>query len=261
MGMLNNMPNQQNIHYAYCLRNVRYGWSLEQRRTYFSWFTKEAKTKGGNSFQGFLSNIRKEALANCSVGERAAVADITGEKLVVQPIPSELPTPKGPGHKWNYDEILKLVGSGLTKRDFENGKRTFNAAKCVLCHRFDGSGGSIGPDLTGVVSRFSYRDLLENIIEPSKVISDQYESEILDTLDGIVTGRVVGEDEKTLTVLTDAYKPSKLTVIKKADVDGRRKAKSSIMPGELLNTLNKDEVLDLIAYMMSRGNKADKVFR
>ena len=56
------------------------------------------------------------------------------------------------------------------KRDFDRGRKLFGEAQCFSCHRFDNEGGAQGPDLTSVAGRFSQRDLLESVVEPSKVI-------------------------------------------------------------------------------------------
>ena len=91
------------------------------------------------------------------------------------------------------DELVPIVESGLKqKRDFDRGRTLFAAAQCFACHRYDNEGGAVGPDLTGVSGRFSTRDLLESIVLPSKVISDQYEAVIIATTDGkVVTGRIM----------------------------------------------------------------------
>ena len=64
-------------------------------------------------------------------------------------------------------------------------------AQCAKCHRFRGDGGISGPDLTSVSGRFGTKDILESIIEPSKVISDQYAAQQFAMADGrVITGRV-----------------------------------------------------------------------
>src|SRR5690606_26550630 len=109
--------------------------------------------------------------------EKTALAEVLAEA----PPPSDfaaLPQPKGPGKEWTIDELLPLVEKELSGRDFQNGKDMFAAARCFACHRFAGQGGAAAPDLTGVRGRFSNRDLLESIIEPSKAVSDQYEATV-----------------------------------------------------------------------------------
>ena len=60
----------------------------------------------------------------------------------------------------------------------------FAAANCYACHHFAGDGGAVGPDLTGLAGRFSPRDILESVLEPSKVISDQYAASVITTTTG-----------------------------------------------------------------------------
>ena len=124
---------------------------------------------GGASYEGFVINIRKEALANVSPGERRAL-----EATTIEPPPAvdELPQPKGPGRERTVSEVIALAEGGLQGRDYENGKRTYGAARCAACHRFDGEGGATGPDLTNVAGRFNIHDLTEALIEPSKVVPD-----------------------------------------------------------------------------------------
>ena len=262
LEMMANTPEQQKIHYALALRNVRYGWTLEQRREYFGWFDQAAKAKGGASYHGFINNIKKEALANASEAERAALADVTGEKVEASKESTELPTPKGPGKAYTMAHLEPMVREQPSGRNFDNGKTMYAAARCGTCHRFDGSGGSVGPDLTSVSGRFSYRDLLESLLEPNKVISDQYESSVVVTNTGdVYTGRVVSEEGDSISIAADPLNPGTLVTVKKTAVASKKRSEQSLMPADLLNGLNQDEVLDLLAYLMSRGNKNDPVYR
>ncbi len=257
--MLANHPDLQNIHYAMVLRNMRYGWTLDQRKTYFEWFNEALKRSGGSSYQGFINNIRSEALANVSEAEKKALASTV---IAPPPEPEDLPKPKGPGHKWELGEIVTLATAGLTARDFANGKTMFAAAQCASCHRFDGDGGATGPDLSNVAGRFSIKDLSEALVVPSKVVSDQYRGSVILTNSGLlIAGRIVNEQEGVLTVVTDPFDANKVVTIKKDDIDELRPSPTSLMPENLLDRLNRDEVLDLIAYMLSRGNPSDRMFQ
>lgn len=250
--MLSNRPEIQKIHYAYALRNLRYGWTLEQRKEYLQWFVGANERSGGASYTGFLKNIQSEALANMSEDERKLIA---GEIVFTPPKEEDLPKAAGPGKAWTMNEVLALAAAGLSGRNFENGKKMFAAAKCQSCHRFDGSGGSTGPDLSNVAGRFSNKDLTEAIIHPSKVISDQYRAMNIVTVNGqVLNGRLTSETEKEITVLTDPVDATKLVTMAKDDIDEMFPAKQSLMPEKLLNTLNQDEVLDLLAFLKSRGN-------
>lgn len=257
--ILENQVDLQKLHYAFVLRNLRYGWTLEQRQQYFAWLA-EARTKsGGASYEGFIDNIRSEALANASEAERKA---IESSVAIAPPKPAELPMPEGPGHDWQLDELIHLTDDGLSLRNFERGKKMFSAARCVICHRFEGSGGATGPDLTNVAGRFSFKDLSEAIVDPSKVISDQYRASVVVTTGGqVYTGRVTSEQNGTLTVLTDPEDINKFVEVPAKQVDEVTPSKVSLMPKDLLKTLNEDEVLDLLAYLLSRGNPDDTMFQ
>ena len=77
----------------------------------------------------------------------------------------------------------------------------------------------MGPDLTGIGGRFSPRDLLESIIEPSKEISDQYQSVLVTRKDGeTVTGRIANLNEETLMLTVDMMDPNGFANIKRKDI-------------------------------------------
>lgn len=260
-GMHDSHPNRQAIAYAYSLREAKVGWTPELRKTFFGWFPRTANWSGGNSFKGFLNNIRNEALTNCvpEATERAAL-DTLSKQAPPAP-PANRVMPKGPGKDYTVDSIVALTKDGLKGRNFERGKAMFASQLCINCHHFNGSGGNSGPDITGVGNRYSIRDLAENIVEPSKVISDQYPSEQLDLKDGgTIVGRVVVEENGKLFVMTSALAPDALTTVDAANVKSRKLFNISMMPPGLLNSLNQDELLDLFAYLLSGGNPKDPRF-
>jgi putative heme-binding domain-containing protein len=254
--MLANQPEIEKLHLAFALRNLRYGWTIEERKRYFAFLDAQARKSGGSSYGGFINNMRKDALKNASEAERKALVSKTPP-----PKPVDLPKPQGPGKAWTADAIANLVEGGLTARNFKNGKRTFAAAKCIVCHRFDGDGGATGPDLTNTAGRFSHLDLVDAIITPSKIISDQYGASIIETGDGkIITGRIVGENGGKITVQTDPEDATKIVEIAKDNIESNAPSRLSLMPEKLLDTLNEKEMLDLLAYLLSRGNPEDPIF-
>lgn len=259
-AMLANQPDQQQYHYAFHLRNLKAGWTPELRQTYFGWFEKARTWSGGASYQKFLTNIDKDAFANCTDAERLAIEASGVRKPYVIP---ELPKSKGPGKEYSVDEVLALAGGdGLKARDFKNGEKMYKAARCVICHRFGGDGGATGPDLTQLAGRFNLKDLTDAIVDPSKVISDQYKASTIETKEGkVITGRIVSESKETITVVTDPENATKVAVIKKSDIESNEPSKVSLMPKDLLKTLNENEVRDLLAYLLSRGNPNDAMFR
>lgn len=254
-------PNGQQIAYMYALRNATAGWTAELRKTFFSWFPRARTWKGGNSFKGFIENIRKDAMATFVPEAEVAELEALGTKAEAVTIPNYV-APKGPGKAWTLDEAVELASKNLKGRDFANGEAMYRSVMCATCHRFNGEGGSIGPDLTGSGNRYTLRDLLENITDPSKVISDQYDSHEITKKDGsTILGRIVVEENGKVFVMANPFAPNDQMAINESDIAKKETRKISMMPPGLINALNKDELLDLIAYLVSGGNKADKVFQ
>ena len=131
----------------------------------------------------------------------------------------------------------------------------------MACHRFGSEGGSVGPDLTAVSSRFKRHDILESILLPSKVISEQYMNQIVRTKGGdVIEGRVLEETDSKLVIQPNPLKPDKITV-EKSEVKSRGPSKLSPMPEGLVNTFTKEEIFDLIAYLESAGKRDHPDFR
>ena len=98
------------------------------------------------------------------------------------------------------------------------------------------------------------KDLIEAIVLPSKAVSDQYQAHVIQTVKGAVyTGRIISENENDVTVVTDPEDATKFAVIEKDDIEEMFAANQSLMPAGLLDQLNEEEVLDLLAYTLSRG--------
>ncbi len=159
------------------------------------------------------------------------------------------------------EAALPVVESGLVNRNFEQGKAMFAASRCISCHAMRGEGSNVGPDLTQLGTRFSAKDMLESIIHPSKVVSDQYAATIFTLKDGnSVLGRLINEDNDKYMVSQNPFAPDQLREISKKDVVSTKISNISIMMPGMINRLNEEELKDLMAYLMSGGNKEHKVF-
>jgi len=258
LAMMTHPPDPQKIAYVFSLRNLREGWTPEQRIAYFTWLRDEREKQAGQTFQKFLDNIEQDAYENASDTDRLAVDAAGLHKPLKVP---KLPVPAGPGQEYTVDALVALSTAHPTGRNFALGKRAFAAARCIVCHRFDGEGGSTGPDLTQAAGRFNLRDLSESLVDPSKIVSDQYRTTVIQTEAGRQwIGRVIGDTNDSITLLTDPEDSSKWVEIRKAEIESRMLSPTSLMPKNLLNTLNPDEVLDLLAYLLSRGNPQDPMF-
>jgi putative heme-binding domain-containing protein len=262
LALMAKAPTQEEqIEYALSLRTVKTGWTMKQHEDYFNWFHKAAGFRGGHSFHGFLRNIRTEAIKSLTAEERNELKKVLAKEP--QPASPQFVFKQRPFvKKWTVDELVPIVEKELVGRNFDRGRNLFGEAKCFACHRFNNEGGGMGPDLTIVSGRFGPRDLLESIIEPSKVISDQYQAIVVTTTDGrLVIGRIVNLFGDTITVNTDMLDPNKLVGVNRNQIDSITPSKVSMMPEGLIDTLTRDEILDLAAYLYSRGDRNHKMFR
>lgn len=159
------------------------------------------------------------------------------------------------------DDIMPSLNNVKKGRNFEQGRLAYEAAQCGACHRFGDDGGSVGPDLTAISSRFSTTDILDSIIHPSKILSDQYIYEKINTKDDEqYVGRIVGETEESIEILQNPYSAVR-TSIKISDIQSRENSTLSPMPEGLIQVLTRDEILDLLAYLESGGNPKNSNFK
>jgi len=255
-----NTPNVQNIHFAAAIRRVQAGWTLADRKRYFGWLNDTLQKDGGKSFAGYVRAIREDAIAHLPPADAAAVSWLLGDVAKVDL--GTLPTPKGPAGGWTTDTALALFADELAGRNHDNGKRMFAAGRCVACHRFRGEGGYAGPDLGSLGKRFTIRDILVAICEPSQSISEQYMASKVTLREGAVRyGRMIWRNEQELALAMDPYDLGALTKLPAADVASVEASQVSLMPPGTIAAMGKDEVMDLIAYLVSGGDRKHKVFQ
>jgi quinoprotein glucose dehydrogenase len=117
---------------------------------------------------------------------------------------------------------------------------------CLRCHKIDGQGGEVGPDLTGIGRKQSREYLLEAIVQPNKQIAEGFESVLLALADGQVVGGVLkGEDSDRIRLMTPE---GKLLTIARADIEERQRG-ASAMPDDLAAKLTRTEIRDLIEFL------------
>ena len=251
------------IEYARSLRFLKTGWTKELRTQQLEFFLKAANYKGGSSFAIFIDFIRKDSLATFTPEENAQLAELIAKKPEVKSAIENVGamfvgrTPT----MWTLDELSAAAKTGMKKRSFENGRKMFTAAACYTCHRFGNAGGMTGPDLTGAGGRYSPHDLLDQIINPSKVINEQFAPIIVTKNDGtVMSGVVVNLSGDGVTLNTDLTDPNQRVNVDRKEVKSIELSTVSPMPPMLLAMLKKDEILDLLAYVLSGGDKANAMF-
>jgi putative heme-binding domain-containing protein len=139
----------------------------------------------------------------------------------------------------------QLTDQRLEQAALSQGRLLFNET-CFKCHRLFGRGETIGPELTGT-NRNNIDYLLENIVDPSAVVSIDFGMTIIITTDGrVLNGLVTATTEKTITLQTQ----TDLKTIARDDIAEMKPTSLSPMPDGLLDNLSPDQIRNLIAYLM-----------
>lgn len=140
----------------------------------------------------------------------------------------------------------RLTPEVLAAADLSRGRALFRQS-CAKCHRLLGEGEAIGPDLTGG-DRSNLDYLLENLIDPSGVVSKDFRMTIVELTDGrVLNGLVVSRNDATLTLQTQTDQ----LVVGLAEVAAEHLTDQSPMPEGQLDNLSEDEARDLVAYLAS----------
>ncbi|HNQ72396.1 MAG TPA: c-type cytochrome [Verrucomicrobiota bacterium] len=302
LALLDEAPTQEEqVYYLYTLRQVKSGWTPAQREKYFGWFgtlrqgshpevtyprggtynvwTNQTHARqvhppeliqwfkdvgrdygDGASYNKYLVRIRKDAIATLTSAERQQ-----WQSLLEINLDGPVWKPTRPRHfvkEWTLPDLLPALPGVARGRNFANGKAAFNDAQCVACHRFANEGGSVGPELAGVGSKYSLESILESIIEPSKVISDQYQNFNIWKKDGDdVSGRIIDENAERVVVLPNMLAPEVTVEVPVTEIARREPSKVSAMPNGLLDSLSRDDILDLLAYLQAQGKAGAPNFK
>tara|TARA_R110000868_G_scaffold34421_1_gene124308 strand:+ start:639 stop:3314 length:2676 start_codon:yes stop_codon:yes gene_type:complete len=260
---LKNMPPAQHTYYGIVLSNVTAGWTPALRERYFKWYYKAFSFKAGRSYIGFIDKARKMALSHVPKDKFEYYNEMSGDSLLNSSgndIKDAI-QPKGPGKNWQEEDITSLLANGLGKRNFEEGKNMYIATSCVTCHSMAGTGENVGPDLTQLGTRFSKEDILKAIINPSAVISDQYNTTTFTLKDGhTVVGRIVNENDSNFVISQNPYAPDITREVPKDQVKERKLSTVSLMPPGTINRLNEEELKDLLAYLIAGGKPENAVY-
>jgi putative heme-binding domain-containing protein len=146
-------------------------------------------------------------------------------------------------------EMLRL-GDLLkdSKGDAKAGKLVF-ANTCAKCHKLFGEGGNVGPDLTGY-DRGNKLYWIENIVDPSAVIREEFVTFIVQTKDGRTLTGIIAEQDKQAVTLRDQEGRTKK--IGREQIDDLRASPVSLMPEDQMKALTEPQIRDLFAYLMAK---------
>ena len=158
-------------------------------------------------------------------------------------------------------ELLRMDGGeaqppryelALSGGNAERGSEIFyNRAEvyCLRCHKIDSSGGDVGPNLTTIGSQRDREYLLESLVEPNKVIAENFETVVVLDLDGkIHVGVPKASTDETLSIMTAE---AIMVNIPKDEIDEIRRGESA-MPNDVIKHLTMAELRDLIEFLATR---------
>lgn len=151
------------------------------------------------------------------------------------------------------DEIRKQVAD---KGDAKRGRELYLNTKvlaCATCHRMEGVGGSVGPDLTRVWDTMTIDKLLESMIEPSKEIKEGFQTYRLVTTDAKVFSGLKIKENDNEVVIRDA--DGRDIRVAKDDIDSLTASKVSLMPDNAVAQITYDQFLDLLAFLKSKSEQ------
>jgi len=255
---------EDRVHFLFFLRHARGAWTIEQRRVFFDAVQKVEQGQGAQNFVGTIRAIKSAAASALTAEERAALAPWLEDKSIVASTTGAASAGPHFVREWTLEELVTLLPRVGTRRSFASGKRAFETAQCRACHRVGAgadAGGVFGPDLTAVASRFGRRDLLVAIMEPSRAMDDKYRNTIVKLTDGSqVIGVIEAESAAALTLRPNPLAAETIEV-PVAKIASREASAISSMPAGLLKVLERDEMLDLLAYLEAGGDPGHAIFR
>ena len=239
----------QQLRMARMLMHLREGWTEDTKTAFLNWLLQSRRMTGGRQLNERLTDIRTDFYELLTEGDKSTHARLI--EKIEQPIESgELTTSRPLVQQWKLKDLTKDISAVSSNRPDEDGLRALTAANCLKCHKVGNRGGQIGPDLTNVAKRFNASQILESIIEPSKEVDPKYSYSVYLLIDGTsVSGRPVGVTSKTLKLEINPFTQESIE-INRDEIDESFPGKTSPMPSGLLDTLNKEEIKDLLAYLI-----------
>lgn len=166
-----------------------------------------------------------------------------------------------PRTEWKLDELTEALADLDHGRTLARGQQAFLVANCVACHRMNGIGYEVGPDLSKLDEKQTPATILKSLLEPSAEIKKEYATQIFELVSGqVVTGLVVEESAESVTVVENPLAKSEPIVIAKSEIDFRQASPTSAMPVGILDRLTREEILDLVAYLVSRGDAKAPIY-
>ncbi|MSR32671.1 MAG: c-type cytochrome [Gemmataceae bacterium] len=202
-------------------------------------------------------------------GALYVVADLEGYQanpdafLAANPLPIADPMLKDRRTRteWKFADLAASVEQLKHGRSFGTGKQMFTVSSCVSCHKMEGVGQEFGPDLNKLDPKLTPVEILRHMLEPSLKIDEKFQTYIFETKAGkTITGMIVEETPQVFKVIENPLAKAAPVEIKKSDVESKTKSPVSLMPKGLFDKLTRDEILDLMAYVLAKGDAKNAYF-
>jgi cytochrome c len=156
--------------------------------------------------------------------------------------------------EWTIDDFPEVgqrwTRTKLDPSELARGKQALMKSQCLQCHAVGGYGAVLGPDMVESAKKYQGAKLLEQILEPSREIHPNFKTiQFLLESGRQLSGIVVEEDDKTLTIVQNLMLPQNRITIVKSEIEQQKAARISAMPRGLVDILTKQEILDMLAYI------------
>jgi putative membrane-bound dehydrogenase-like protein len=144
------------------------------------------------------------------------------------------------------EAVVKKYETALDRKgDTARGQKVFKSI-CAKCHRLNGEGSEVGPDL-GTVGNQPKKVLLEDILMPSRSIAQGYEAYVVETVSGGNYDGVIGAQTSTTVALR--HEDGKEDLIQRKDIKNMYVTNLSAMPGDLEKQIDVQQMADLLEYL------------
>ncbi|MBY0586956.1 HEAT repeat domain-containing protein [bacterium] len=166
-----------------------------------------------------------------------------------------------PRQEWKLDDLAPSLADLSKSRSFTTGKQVFQSANCVACHRLQGAGYEIGPDLAKIDPKQTPADILKSMLIPSDKIDPKFATQVIELESGnVVTGLITEENDEIIKIVENPLTKSDPKVIRKSEIESRQASATSIMPLGMVDRLTREEILDLLAYVAAGGKEDHPIY-
>ena len=160
---------------------------------------------------------------------------------------------KAVGMEMSKEDKEQLIADALQNGDLGRGRKIYRRPEllCGSCHRTQREGGLSGPDLSTIGSFMTPNSILESVLNPNSDIKQNYETVVVSKTNGEVVSGLLHRKTNDATLIRLAN--SELIEIPNEDLQEVDVSPVSLMPAGLTRNLHRDELKDLLAYLMSLG--------